>query len=137
MKNTFWISTAPRTGSMWLFNVAREIFIIKKYNVFPAKIPKNDKDFLEIYNSKSVNDNNKFNKYVFKVHSPMNSDLLNSKVLTTIRDPRDVCASYREFMKSDFESALTAAKGMIDFIKYYKPLDQGYLKFFKYEDIEI
>ncbi len=44
MKNTFWISTAPRTGSMWLFNVAREIFIINKYNVFPAKIPKNDKD---------------------------------------------------------------------------------------------
>ena len=43
MKNTFWISTAPRTGSMWLFNVAREIFIINKYNVFPAKIPKNDK----------------------------------------------------------------------------------------------
>ena len=136
MKNTFWISTAPRTGSMWLFNVAREIFIINKYNVFPDKIPKNDKDFLDIYNSESVNDNNDFNKYVFKVHSPINSDLLNSKVLTTIRDPRDVCASYREFMKSDFESALTAAKGMIDFIKYYKPFDKDYLKFFKYEDIE-
>ena len=136
MKNTFWISTAPRTGSMWLFNVAREIFIINKYNVFPDKIPKNDKDFLDIYNSESVNDNNVSNKYVFKVHSPMNSDLLNSKVLTTIRDPRDVCASYKEFMKSDFESALTAAKGMIDFIKYYKPFDKDYLKFFKYEDIE-
>tara|TARA_B100000902_G_scaffold376706_1_gene408117 strand:- start:1002 stop:1769 length:768 start_codon:yes stop_codon:yes gene_type:complete len=136
MKNTFWISTAPRTGSMWLFNVVREIFIINKYNVFPSKIPKNDKDFLEIYNSKSINDNNNFNKYVFKVHSPMNSDLLNSKVLTTIRDPRDVCASFREFMKSDFESALTAAKGMIDFVKYYKSFEEDYLNFFKYEDIE-
>ncbi len=136
MKNTFWISTAPRTGSMWLFNVVREIFTINKYNVFPTKIPKNDKDFLEIYNSKSINDNNNFNKYVFKVHSPMNSDLLNSKVLTTIRDPRDVCASFKEFMKSDFESALTAAKGMIDFVKYYKSFEEGYLNFFKYEDIE-
>ena len=63
MKNTFWISTAPRTGSMWLFNVAREIFSINKYNVFPDKIPKNDKDFLDIYNSESVNDNNDFNNY--------------------------------------------------------------------------
>ena len=136
MKNTFWISTAPRTGSMWLFNVVREIFIINKYSVFPDKIPKYDKDFLEIYNSKSAIYNNKFNKYVFKVHSPINSDLSNSKVLTTIRDPRDVCASYKEFMKSDFESALTAAKGMIDFIKYYKLFDKDYLKFFKYEDID-
>ena len=136
MKNTFWISTAPRTGSMWLFNVAREIFMINKYNVFPAKIPKNDKDFLDIYNSESVNDSNNFNKYVFKVHSPMNPDLLNSKVLTTIRDPRDVCASFKEFMKSDFESALTAAKGMIDFVKYYKSFEEDYLNFFKYEDIE-
>ena len=136
MKNTFWISTAPRTGSMWLFNVVREIFIINKYSVFPDKIPKYDKDFLEIYNSKSAIDNNKFNKYVFKVHSPINSDLSNSKVLTTIRDPRDVCASYKEFMKSDFESALTAAKGMIDFIKYYKSFDKDYLKFFKYEYID-
>ena len=136
MKNTFWISTAPRTGSMWLFNIVREIFIINKYNVFPNKIPKYDKNFLEIYNSKSINDYNDFNKYVFKVHSPMNSDLFNSKVLTTIRDPRDVCASYKEFMKSDFESALRAAKGMIDLIKYYKSFDENYLKFFKYEDIE-
>ena len=136
MKNTFWISTAPRTGSMWLFNVVREIFTLNKYNIFPVKIPKNDKDFLEIYNSKSINDNNDFNKYVFKVHSPINSDLFNSKVLTTIRDPRDVCASYKEFMKSDFESALNAAKGMIDFIKYYESFDKNYLKFFKYEDIE-
>jgi len=136
MKNTFWISTAPRTGSMWLFNVVREIFILNKYNVYPDKIPKNDKDFLEIYNSKSTKDQNTLNKYVFKVHSPMNSDLLNSKVLTTIRDPRDVCASYKEFMKSDFKTALTAAKGMIDFVKYYRPFEKDFLKFFKYEDIE-
>lgn len=136
MKNTFWISTAPRTGSMWLFNVVREIFSLNKYNVYPHKIPKNDKDFLEIYNSKSIKDQNTLNKYVFKVHSPINSDLLNSKVLTTIRDPRDVCASYKEFMKSDFETALMAAKGMIDFVKYYKPFGKDFLKFFKYEDIE-
>ena len=39
-------------------------------------------------------------------------------------------------MKSDFESALTAAKGMIDFVKYYKSFEEDYLNFFKYEDIE-
>ena len=56
--------------------------------------------------------------------------------MTTIRDPRDVCASDKEFMKSDFETAFTAAKGMIDFVKYYKPFKKEYLRLFKYEDIE-
>ena len=136
MKNTFWISTAARTGSMWLFNVVREIFIQNKYNVYPDKVPKNDKDFKEIYRLKSLKDQNYLNKYVFKVHATMKTNLLNSKILTTIRDPRDVCASFKEFMKSDFETALNAAKGMIKLLKHYKSFEKDYLKFFKYEDIE-
>ena len=132
MKNTFWISTAPRTGSMWLFNVVREVFYINQHNVFPGKIPKYDKEFLEIYNSKSLLDKDDSNKYVFKVHSPLKSDLPNSKILTTIRDPRDVCASFREFMKSDFEKSMTIAKNMIDFVKNYESFDKDYLMFFRF-----
>ena len=63
MKNTFWISTAARTGSMWLFNVVREIFIQNKYNVYPSEIPRENKDFLEIYSSKSLKDQYYLNKY--------------------------------------------------------------------------
>ena len=74
-------------------------------------------DFLEIYSSKSLKDQDYLNKYVLKVHGAMKTGLLHSKILTTIRDPRDVCASFKEFMKSDFESALTAAKGMIKLVK--------------------
>ncbi len=136
MKNTFWISTAARTGSMWLFNIVREIFIISSFNVYPNKIPKYDKDFLEIFNLKSISDKNTNNKYVFKVHKILNQNLQNSKILTTIRDPREVCASFKEFMKSDFDSALTATKGMIDFFNYYKNFEDDYLMFFRYEDIE-
>ena len=121
---------------MWLFNVVREIFFINKYNVIPSKVPKYDKDFLEIYKSKSLSDQNELNKYVFKVHSSLKSNLLNSKILTTIRDPRDVCASFRDFMKSDFNRAILAAKNMIDFVKRYKSYKKDYLMFLKYEDIE-
>ena len=136
MKNTFWISTAARTGSMWLFNIVREIFIISSFNVYPNKIPKYDKDFLEIFNLKSLSDKDTNNKYVFKVHKILNQNLQNSKILTTIRDPREVCASFKEFMKSDFDSALTATKGMIDFFNYYKNFEDDYLMFFRYEDID-
>ena len=136
MKNTYWISTAARTGSMWLFNIVREIFNINNFNVYPNNIPKYDKDFLEIYNLKSINDRDIKNKYVFKVHKVLNRNLQNSKILTTIRDPREVCASFKQFMKSDFTSALTAAKSMIDFFNYYKNFENDYLMFFRYEDIE-
>ena len=121
---------------MWLFNIVREIFIISSFNVYPNKIPKYDKDFLEIFNLKSISDKNTNNKYVFKVHKILNQNLQNSKILTTIRDPREVCASFKEFMKSDFDSALTATKGMIDFFNYYKNFEDDYLMFFRYEDIE-
>ena len=37
-----WVSTVVRTGSMWLFNITREILNLKKFNVLPDKIPKFD-----------------------------------------------------------------------------------------------
>ena len=37
--NSFWMTTA-RTGSMWLYNVTREILKLSKINVLPIKIPK-------------------------------------------------------------------------------------------------
>ena len=135
MKNTFWISTASRTGSMWLFNVVREIFIISNYRVFPQNVPKSDEAFLEIYKKESLKDDDKKNKFVFKVHSILDADLPKSKILTTIRDPRDVCASFKEFMKTDFDSAMKSAKSMIYFVNHYMSFKDDYLKFFKYEDI--
>ena len=66
----------------------------------------------------------------------MNPDLLNSKVLTTIRDPRDVCVSYKEFNKCDFNQSLKAAKGLIALSAIYRSFDKKYVCIIKYEDIE-
>ena len=48
-KNTLWISSTPRTGSMWLLNVVREILKISQFRVYPIKIPHTDTENFEIY----------------------------------------------------------------------------------------
>ena len=134
--NTFWISTTPRTGSMWLFNVTREIINISRLNALPIELPQSDEKFFEIFKNQSLADENNLNKYVFKVHTILKSDLPKSKILTTIRDPRDICISFKEFMKTDFNTALNAAKTLLNYEKIYNTYNKDYLKFFRYENIE-
>jgi len=134
--NSLWISTTPRTGSMWLYNVTREILKVSRINVLPIKIPKTSQEFFEIFEKESLIDLNDSNKYVFKIHRILKPNLPRSKILTTIRDPRDVCISFKEFMKTDFDTALNAAKDLIKYEKVYKTYNKNYIKFFKYENIE-
>ena len=54
--NSFLISTTPRTGSMWLYNVTREILKLSKINVLPIKVPKSDQEFFEIFEKRSLID---------------------------------------------------------------------------------
>tara|TARA_B100001057_G_scaffold148612_1_gene148546 strand:- start:385 stop:1161 length:777 start_codon:yes stop_codon:yes gene_type:complete len=134
--NSFWISTTPRTGSMWLYNVTREILKFSKMNILPIKIPKYDAKFHEIFEKQSLIDQNNSNKYVFKIHRILKPNLPRSKILTTIRDPRDICISFKEFMRTDFDTALKASKTLLKYEKIYKTYNEDYLKFFRYENIE-
>lgn len=134
--NSFWISTTPRTGSMWLYNVTKEILKFSKKNVLPIEIPKSENKFFEIFEKESLVDQNDTNRYIFKIHKILKPNLPRSKVLTIIRDPRDICISYKEFMKTDFKTALKAAKDLLKYEKIYKGYNNDYLKFFKYENIE-
>ena len=126
--NTFWISTTPRTGSMWLFNVTREILKACNFNVLPEEIPQYDKEMVKIYENYSLKDNDKNNKYVLKLHKLLPTGLKKSKILTTVRDPRDVCISFKEFMKVDFYAALKATKTLNDYAKTYKKYNNVYVK---------
>ena len=134
--NSFWISTTPRTGSMWLYNITKEILKLSKINVLPIEIPKSEQKFFDIFEEQSLIDQNDTNKYIFKIHKILKPNLPRSKILTIIRDPRDICISFKEFMKTDFETALKAAKDLLKYEKIYKKYDKDYLKFFRYENIE-
>ena len=134
-KNTFWISSAPRTGSMWLFNITREILKESGYEVYPKIIPQYDKKMLDIYYKEALPDQNDLNKYVFKVHTILKPNIPRSKILTIIRDPRDICISFKEFMKTDFKSSLKATKSILNFTKIYNHFEKDYLMILKCENI--
>ena len=62
--NTVWISTPPRTGSMWIFNVAREIYKTLGFNVEPSIVPQNDSEMFEIYHDRAINELNNNIKFI-------------------------------------------------------------------------
>jgi hypothetical protein len=133
MENIVWISSAPRTGSMWTYNVCRELLKLGKRNVLPKILPKADGDMFSYYN-KALRDKKVANYYCLKVHSCLTSDLHNSKIITTIRDPRQVTYSFQRFMKCDFESAFAAAATIHNYVLAYEKSKSPKL-FLRYDDI--
>ena len=60
------IASPPRTGSMWTFNVLREIFINQKISIIPHEIPREDNDALK-YHFKNINENRKDTISIIKI----------------------------------------------------------------------
>ena len=80
--NTIWISSPPRTGSMWVFNIARQIYKYLGFNVKPKSIPQNDSEMFDIYKSQALNEKDNDTKYVLKVHTILKPNLPKSKIIT-------------------------------------------------------
>lgn len=135
MYNTVWISTTPRTGSMWTYNVVRRLLILSDFNLLPKEVPQSDSDMIANYDV-ALNDADPANRYCLKVHQILLPGLEKSKIISTIRDPRDICLSFKTFMKCDFERALKAANTIVEYVSHYEKYDPQYLTFVKYEDIE-
>jgi hypothetical protein len=129
-----WISTAPRTGSMWAYNVARRLLSSVGFNMLPGEVPQYDDQTYKIFNE-ALDDPYAANRYCLKVHGYLAADLPRSKIITTLRDPRDVCVSYMNFMKCDFETAMPWATSTITFFEKYAAYDPEYLYVLKYQEM--
>lgn len=112
---TLWISTAPRTGSMWLFNVCREVLRASGNDVFPEVVPQSDEAMFRLAQEDAWKSEDPRHKWVLTVHHILRPDLPLSKIITTHRDPRDVIVSFRQFMKTDFEAALGCGRWVTRF----------------------
>ena len=80
-------------------------------------------------------DKNETNKYVLKVHSKIKSIPPGSKVITTKRNPYDICASCKEFMKCNLSLSIDSALLLADFLSHYKQISKNVF-IVKYDDIE-
>ena len=135
-QNTTWIATVPRTGSMWTTNVVREIINYSKINVLPKILPLPNEDRLNLFQRRALIDQNEKNHYVLKVHDLLDINIPRSKVITNIRNPYDICASFYEFMKCDIDWAIFIALEQTKYIEHFKKNDEKNLFIVKYEEIE-
>ena len=133
--NSIWVATVPRTGSMWTTNVIREIFSFKKFKILPETQKISDEEWLNYYKSNILFDENVSNKYVLKIHSKLTKIPPRSKIVTSIRNPYDLCASYHQFMKCNLDESIKLAESIAAFLDHYKNLSSEIL-IVKYEEIE-
>ena len=113
----------PRTGSMWVYNILREIVQLCRYDIIPKRIPKSDKEMLKIHKN-NLDINNKKIISIIKVHTLLDKyQLRNAFIFMTKRDPRDSLISYMRFMKVknwDIAHKLEHISGYIDSVKHLR-----------------
>jgi hypothetical protein len=98
-----WIASVPRTGSMWTFNVIRDLVRSTGQAVHPELVPHGDAEMERIGRSGIDADDG---IYVLKVHAHIAADLPHSLYVVTHRDVRDSLMSFLRFMRYDFDAGL-------------------------------
>jgi hypothetical protein len=102
----------------------------------PEKQLQKEKDWIDLFKKQALHDKNQKNQYVLKIHAILNAKVPRSRLITNIRSPYDVCASFYQFMKCDVDSAIRVASGLPKLIENYKKIFEDNLFIVRYEDIE-
>tara|TARA_Y100000816_G_scaffold163054_1_gene116685 strand:+ start:597 stop:1379 length:783 start_codon:yes stop_codon:yes gene_type:complete len=133
-----WVSTYPRCASFWVFNIIKEILKTKKLNVLPdenfIEHDDNKPKTFEFFN-KNLKDNNPKNIFLFKIHRILKSNLPNSKIVTVIRDPREIIISNMRFSESNFKDNIKSIKYYMEMTNIYSNYKRDYILILRYENI--
>jgi hypothetical protein len=105
-----WIASVPRTGSMWTFNVVRDLVGSSGTPPKPQLVPQDDAEMEAIGQAGIAAGDG---VYVLKVHTHIAADLPHSLFVVTHRDVRDSVVSFMRFTHSDFDAGLRFAAGAI------------------------
>lgn len=113
-----WIATAPRTGSMWAYYVARQLLMAGGYSVIlpPQGLAEGQWPALSL---KLAADNRPNVIFCAKVHLRLALTIPDWRFILTYRDVRDSVLSYMRFMHASFEQGLQAAQSMMDITDHY------------------
>ncbi|MBF0588427.1 MAG: sulfotransferase domain-containing protein [Magnetococcales bacterium] len=135
-----WISTPPRTGSSWTYNVVRAIFKASGRQVQPAEGYVDEDEAIELglklANRPTPELEADDSAWVLKVHASVLPCSPNAiRIISCIRDPRDVLVSFRRFMRVDFERALQAAESVLTFHDLYGNYPPSLVHLLDYREI--
>lgn len=99
-----WVASVPRTGSMWTFNIVRDLVRSTGGRVLPEVVPHEDEEMEAIGKAGIAASDDA--TYVLKVHIPISARLEKSCFIVTQRDPHDALVSFMRFTKCDFDYGL-------------------------------
>ncbi len=104
-----WIASVPRTGSMWTFNVTRELVRTAGLTLVPELVPRADEDMVRI-GAEHVGAPHSRGVAVLKVHLRLQQEVPRSLFIVPRRDLRDSLVSFMRFTSCDFERGLVFLK---------------------------
>jgi hypothetical protein len=127
-----WIASVPRTGSMWTFNVARDLVRFTGRAALPEIVPHDDAEMEQLGRAGiAANDGT----YVLKVHTRVAADLPHSFYVVTHRHIRDSLVSFMRFTHADFEAGLRFAAGAIRLERHFAAFPAAHTLQVAYSDI--
>lgn len=106
MFEVVWISSMPRSGSMWTYNVVRELVRRSGYRVLPEDVALSDRDCAEYFNHEMPAHRGPGTVFVLKMHACLTDIPPSHFVITNVRDIRDAVVSYMRLMHVGFDDAL-------------------------------
>lgn len=131
-----WVATAPRTGSMWVYFVTRQMLAaggIKVVTPPPSLAEASWPDFA----GRFIAMNPPVGVCCVKTHGWIRLDLPRSRFITVCRDIRDTALSYMRFMHVSFETALSAASTFMRVTDHYFGAPDEICLKLRHDDIDL
>lgn len=127
------ISSMPRAGSMWTYNITRALIQSAGLELIPQSVPTDTEPLVSEAFKKPPKENQ---VYCIKTHyvvEPPQGDS-HTLIIVPYRDIRDCIMSYMKFMNVDFEYAVRAMKHWNPTDEYFKRQTDNILKI-RYDQI--
>ena len=115
-KDSIFVAGMPRAGSMWTYNVARQLITLAGKAPWPEQVPPDERPAIEEALSKPAGPGR---VYCIKTHFAIPTDRKNIKIICNFRDIRDATLSFMRFMKCPFATALESARESMKITDYY------------------
>ncbi|MDH3664883.1 MAG: sulfotransferase domain-containing protein [Alphaproteobacteria bacterium] len=135
MYKVVWVAGMPRSGSMWTFNVVRELVRRAGFRVLPEKVLTSDQEWGAYANREIAANDDPGTVFVLKMHACLHNVPPDNLVITNIRDIRDALVSYMRFMHVDFEKALDVGKVVIGVADHYLNLPEEKRMALRYDEM--
>ncbi len=135
MFKVIWVAGIPRSGSMWTFNVVRELARRAGFRALPDEVMLSDQEWLGYANQEVAANRDPKTIFVLKTHAMLSSLPSDHLVITNTRDIRDVIMSYQRFMHCNFEDALEMCKLFIGTADHYQAFPETHRLTIRYDEL--